>query len=820
MNRRQRAWGLALLLLLALGCGDDDPVFNNPFDPANGGDLPVPTAVDVLVGSNVVRLTWTLVEGESAEEYAVFRARLDAAGVGEQLVARVQVPTYDDTAVRNGVLYAYRIAAGREGRFGTRSEVIEVRPNVVSIIIADGAPKTRTRSVTLTATAPNAVTVKLSESPDPATAQPRGLADPLTWTLSSGDGDKQLYAMFQLDDGSESIPVTDTITLDTQAIVRAVGFDGPTVMKPGDVAHFTLDAGEPDGSAVIEVGGLFERPVALFDDGTNGDAVAGDGIYELDVTLPDRTVSNAIVTGRFADDVGNEATPLDAPQRLSVQKSPEAVEIVAADTAEPPDPAGLTLRWSRFAGIDFASYRVYRSESAPVDSSKRLVHTTTNIGEESFTDTDVVEGRTYHYRVYVTGTTGLMSGSEPTAQLIPNVRPPAAASLDPITAVGPNSVVVRWSQSLDRDFAEYRLYRNEVGAVGESDVLVAQLSDINETSWNDAELVEDTRYFYRVFTVDDANLRAGSNEVDATTSESTVPEPVTLLVPTLAEPPDPASVTLRWTASSASEFAGYRVTRAGVPPDDPAFEILSFIPSVTTVEYSDATVVEGMRYEYRVTVLTTAGEQSDSNTQEVDVPNLRAPIAVTLEEPDAASATRIALKWTTNHDTDFSSYVLFSNTTGAVSDTDAALTATSDHDETFYDHANLVENTTYFYRVYAFDAGGLKARSNEVSATTKNEPPVAVTLSGSSLGPTSVSLSWNQSAAHDFASYRLYRDTNPTVTTASTLVLEMSERDITTYQDSELDPGTEYSYRIFVVDNGVNPGPESTGSNTITLTTQ
>lgn len=817
--KRRAIWSVLLVVVLALGCGEDDPVFDNPFDPANAGDLPVPTAIDVFVGSNVVRLTWSLPEGESADEFAIFRARLDAAGAGEQLIARVQAPTYDDTAVRNGVLYAYRIAAGRSGRFGTRSEVIEVRPNVVSLIIADDAPKTRTRSVTLTPTAPNAVTVKLSETPDPDSAQPRSITDPLTWTLSAGDGPKQLYAMFQLDDGSESIPVSDTITLDTQAVIRSVGFDGAVVRKPGDVAHFALDAGEPAGSAVIEIPGLFESPVVLYDDGTNGDTNADDGTYELDVVLPDRLVSNAIVTGRFVDDVGNEAAALDAPQRLSVQRSPAPVQILSVQVAEPPDAAALTLRWSRFTETDFGSYQIYRSESAPVDSSSLLLLTEFRIGAGSFIDADVVEGRTYHYRVYVEGTGGLMTGSEPMSMLVPNVRPPAAVTIEPISAVGPNSVVVRWSQSPDRDFAAYRLYRNDVGAVGENDVLVIELNDPNETSWNDGGLAENTRYFYRVFTVDEAGLTKGSVEVDATTSESSVPEPVTLLRPTLAEPPNPAAVTLRWTASTASEFAGYRVQRA-TAPDDTDFEVLAFVPGQTTVEHTDPTVVEGETYSYRVTVLIDSGEQSDSNTQEVTVPNVRAPAPVNLEEPDAVSADRIALRWTRNSNSDFSGYVLFNNTTGAVSDADVALSATSDRDETFFDHTNLVENTTYYYRVYTFDAGGLKSRSNEVSATTKNEPPAAVTLSGNTLGQTSVSLTWQQSTAHDFESYRLYRDTSPAVTTNSTLVIELNERGVTTYRDSGLDPTTEYSYRVFVVDDGVDPGPESTGSNTITLTTE
>jgi len=819
MNARRSLAGVALFVLLALGCADEDPTFDNPFDPRNGEDLPIPTAIDVFVGSNVVRLTWQLPEGESADEYAIFRARLDDAGIGEQLVARLKTTTYDDSSVRNGVPYAYRIAAGRMGRFGTRSEAIEVRPNVISIIIADDAPKTRLRSVAITATAPTAVTVKLSETPDPSTAQPRNLTPALTWTLSTGDGNKQLYAVFQLVDGSESVPVSDTIVLDTRAVIRAVSFDAPAVRTPGDTVHFTLDAGEPDGNAAIQVSGLFDTPLKLFDDGTNGDAMAGDGVYELDVVLPGRVVSNAAVTGRFTDDVGNEASPLDGAKRLSVQEGPDAVELVATEAAEPPDAAAVTLRWTQFQGTNFASYRVFRSEMAPVDSSKKLVRTENSIGTVSFTDTDVVEGRTYHYRVYVVGTSGLMSGSNTMLRAVPNVRPPAAVTIEPINSIGPNSIVVRWSRSPDRDFAAYRLYRNELGAVGENDSLIALLADVDVTSWDDAGLVKNTAYYYRVFTVDTANLTARSTEASATTSETIVPDAVSLLVPTLAEPPEPPSVTLRWTQATESKFASYRVVRADAPPVEDSDELVALVTSRTTLEHVDATVVEGRSYAYRVFVRVNSGEQSGSNTLTVDVPNLRAPAPVTLETPDAAAANRLAIRWTANRDPDFGVYILFRNETGAVSDTDLLLTAISNRSETFFDDTGLVENTKYYYRVYTRDTGSLRSRSNEVSATTKNEPPAAVALSSAAFDSTSATLTWDQSAAHDFASYRLYRNTNPTVTTSSTLVIEIAEFELTSYRDTDLDSATEYSYRVFVVDDGVDPGSKSTGSNIITLMT-
>ena len=89
----------------------------------------------------------------------------------------------------------------------------------------------------------------------------------------------------------------------------------------------------------------------------------------------------------------------------------------------------------------------------------------------------------------------------------------------------------------------------------------------------------------------------------------------------------------------------------------------------------------------------------------------------------------------------------------------------------------------------------------------------------STIDSTEATLSWTLSTEHDFASYRLYRDETPTVTTSSTLVVEIDEIGILSFRDTDLQSANQYYYRVFVVDDGSNPGSKSTGSNTITFST-
>ncbi len=181
------------------------------------------------------------------------------------------------------------------------------------------------------------------------------------------------------------------------------------------------------------------------------------------------------------------------------------------------------------------------------------------------------------------------------------------------------------------------------------------------------------------------------------------------------------------------------------------------------------------------------------------------------------SASGVSLSWSPSGDLDFSTYVVFRSETGVVTTNDVVVGAVDSVDETFLDDDGLVDNTAYYYRVFTFDEGGLLTPSNVVSALTKNEPPPGVQLTVTDSDSVSATFEWTATSVHDFDLYRLYRNTNSAVTTGSTLVAEINDADVTTFRDLELSTGTEYFYRLFVVDDGVDPGPEATGSNTVSV---
>jgi len=112
----------------------------------------------------------------------------------------------------------------------TDTIILDTAPPTDSVIINAGAAVTNTRTVTLTLSATdNSGTVsQMKFSNDGASySSPEPYGSTKTWTLTSGDGTKTVYAKFSDPAGNWSSAVTDTIVLDTTPPT-------PTITAPTD----------------------------------------------------------------------------------------------------------------------------------------------------------------------------------------------------------------------------------------------------------------------------------------------------------------------------------------------------------------------------------------------------------------------------------------------------------------------------------------------------------------------------------------------------------------------------------------------------------
>ncbi len=195
-----------------------------------------------------------------------------------------------------------------------------------------------------------------------------------------------------------------------------------------------------------------------------------------------------------------------------------------------------------------------------------------------------------------------------------------------------------------------------------------------------------------------------------------------------------------------------------------------------------------------------------------------APDPVTLSGY-AVSSREISLDWTKSGISDFAAYRLFRSDTPvgdtALFPTLTLVTTMTSVGTTSYRDTGLVDMTTYYYRLYVYDTRGNFAGSNvEALPTPVNEPPDPTVLAANHGIDSSIVLTWLESNASDFASYRVLRSTSNITAYDSTLVITIANNRTETSHTDKVSPPVTYHYRIYTFDiQG-----KSAASNAVTIT--
>ncbi len=237
----------------------------------------------------------------------------------------------------------------------------------------------------------------------------------------------------------------------------------------------------------------------------------------------------------------------------------------------------------------------------------------------------------------------------------------------------------------------------------------------NVTTYIDNTIRNNQTYFYRLYASnvvgDTATLgfptlsadSAFSNTVVLGTPSSLPPQsPTSLAVSVQAGP----QVLLTWIDNAMNE-TGFVVERA---VDTGAFTTLVVLGprnGTGSVSYADAAVASGGSYTYRVKAVNSAGSSAYSNTAGISVPFPPAApsnLIATAERVGNGPNDRIRLTWTDNSNTETGFTIQMATnasfTTGLVTSTVAANTTT-------FQTGNLPRNTSYYFRIQAFNAVGV-----------------------------------------------------------------------------------------------------------------
>ena len=428
----------------------------------------------------------------------------------------------------------------------------------------------------------------------------------------------------------------------------------------------------------------------------------------------------------------------------------------------------VTLTWTGSQGAEW--YRVKRSTR----SHGRFWHIAFT-RKTSFTDTHLINGKTYFYMVSAAGHERHSPNSaevSATPSSGPVTVPATPAGLG--ATAGNGQVALSWTASSGA--TSYHVKRST-----SSGGPYTQISAPTGASFTDTGLTNGTAYFYVVSAVNAAGESSNSGQVSATPKS-----PVPAVPASLSATAGNQQVALAWSASSgATSYHVKRSTTSGGP--------YTQVSAPTATNFTDTGLTNGTTYFYVVSGVNASGESADSAqasaTPKAPVPAVPAGLSAT------AGNRQVSLSWTASSGATSYNVKRSTSSTGPFT-TVGSPTANS------FTNTGLADTTTYFYVVSAVNASGESANSTAVSATTTTPLPVAPTGVSATAGNQQIVVSW--SSVTGAAGYRVKRATTsggPYTAVATPLV--------TSFTDTNVTDGTTYFYVVSAI-NSSGEGADST----------
>jgi hypothetical protein len=182
---------------------------------------------------------------------------------------------------------------------------------------------------------------------------------------------------------------------------------------------------------------------------------------------------------------------------------------------------------------------------------------------------------------------------------------------------------------------------------------------------------------------------------------------------------------------------------------------------------------------------------------------MQAPLAPSNQVATAQSSSQINLTWTDNSTNETGFRIERAGSAGGPWGQVASIGA----NVTSFSNSGLSGSTTYYYRTYAYNAGGNSNYSNTTSATTPaagdtTPPAVPTGLTATAVSSSQINLSWNpstDSGGSGLAGYRVYKSGSLIASTAAT-----------TYSSTGLGANIQYCYTVAAYDNAGNVSGQST----------
>lgn len=337
----------------------------------------------------------------------------------------------------------------------------------------------------------------------------------------------------------------------------------------------------------------------------------------------------------------------------------------------------IEVNWGAVSGA--YGYRIKRSTSK--NGTYKVVATLKGKNNTTYQDKNVKTAKTYYYKIETINKVNGKKGYSGNSAAV-SAKTLKTTSIKAVKATGSTSVRLEW-KAVD-GASGYQIYRSTSKDSGYKKV--GQVKGKSTKKYEDKTLEAGKTYYYQVRAYKSNSAKNGVASFSKAQKAWTIKQVVFSQITSDSK----NQVTLGW--KKVSKAQGYDIYRSD--ESNSGFEKIASISSGSTLTYTDKGVKSGNTYYYKIAatykIKGSAGRGSYSKVTEVAVLKQGSISSITLGDNNVLN-----ISW--NSVANASGYEL----AGAVSEK-GTYTTLQTSDATSFTHSNLVQGTTYYYKVRAY----------------------------------------------------------------------------------------------------------------------